>query len=152
MEPSPLDRHRRKLCGHCNEMLSYSAYRSHRDLYYDESKQKWNTYGPGRIVNPSADDEPQNLFKDTLFSEDDEEIDDTAEYKEMFSESNVMDTSHFDVPSTELADDNMNDSTEEFTIDCSFSESSTSSECEGIYTYVAIQASYTLYIRVASSL
>ena len=36
-----LDRHRRKLCGHCNEMLSYSAYRSHKHLYYDQSTQTW---------------------------------------------------------------------------------------------------------------
>lgn len=34
-------RHRRRLCGHCNEELSYSAYRSHRALYYVESEGRW---------------------------------------------------------------------------------------------------------------
>ena len=34
-------RHQRKVCGHCNELLSYSAYRSHRSRYYIESEQRW---------------------------------------------------------------------------------------------------------------
>lgn len=34
-------RHQRKVCGHCNELLSYSAYRSHEALYYVEAKQRW---------------------------------------------------------------------------------------------------------------
>ena len=34
-------RHQRKVCGHCNELLSYSAYRSHRSRYYVESEQRW---------------------------------------------------------------------------------------------------------------
>ena len=34
-------RHLRRLCGHCNEELSYSAYRSHRALYYLESERRW---------------------------------------------------------------------------------------------------------------
>ena len=34
-------RHRRRLCGHCNEELSYSAYRSHRALYYSETDDRW---------------------------------------------------------------------------------------------------------------
>lgn len=37
------DRHRRKLCGHCNELLSYSAYNSHKALYYNESTREWKT-------------------------------------------------------------------------------------------------------------
>ena len=28
-------------CGHCNEELPYSAYRSHRALYYVESEGRW---------------------------------------------------------------------------------------------------------------
>ena len=35
------DRHQRKLCGHCNEFLSYSAYRSHKSRYYIASEQRW---------------------------------------------------------------------------------------------------------------
>ena len=37
------DRHRRKLCEHCNELLSYSAYNSHKALYYNESTGEWKT-------------------------------------------------------------------------------------------------------------
>ena len=37
------DRHRRKRCGHCNQVLSYSAYRSHKNLYYIEHEQVWIT-------------------------------------------------------------------------------------------------------------
>ena len=29
------------MCGHCNELLSYSAYRSHKALYYVEAEQRW---------------------------------------------------------------------------------------------------------------
>ena len=36
-------RHRRKLCGHCNEMLSYSAFQSHKMRFFDQSTQKWLT-------------------------------------------------------------------------------------------------------------
>ncbi len=35
------NRRRRKLCEHCGESLSYSAYLSHRRLYYDSSEDKW---------------------------------------------------------------------------------------------------------------
>ena len=34
-------RHLRRLCGHCNQELSYSAYRSHKALYYVESEGRW---------------------------------------------------------------------------------------------------------------
>ena len=34
-------RHQRRVCGHCNDLLSYSAYHSHRALYYVESEQRW---------------------------------------------------------------------------------------------------------------
>lgn len=34
-------RHRRRHCPHCNEYLSYSAYRSHKSLYYITSEQRW---------------------------------------------------------------------------------------------------------------
>ena len=40
-QESPLCRHRRR-CLHCNQMLSYSAYRSHSwSLYYIESEERW---------------------------------------------------------------------------------------------------------------
>lgn len=29
------------MCGHCNELLSYSVYRSHKALHYVESEQRW---------------------------------------------------------------------------------------------------------------
>ena len=35
------DRHRRRKCGHCDQELSYTAYRSHKSLYYDESTGSW---------------------------------------------------------------------------------------------------------------
>ena len=34
-------RHQWKLCGHCDELLSYSAYRMHRTLYLTQSEQQW---------------------------------------------------------------------------------------------------------------
>lgn len=40
-QDAPRSRHLRKLCGHCNEVLSYSAYRSHRALYYSKAEQRW---------------------------------------------------------------------------------------------------------------
>ena len=56
-------RHQRKVCGHCNELLSYSAYRSHRSRYYIESEQRWinnqNSFGDSEssemIDDPSMD-------------------------------------------------------------------------------------------------
>lgn len=36
-----MDRHKRKFCPHCNEVLSYSCYRSHKALYYSDSEQQW---------------------------------------------------------------------------------------------------------------
>ena len=35
------DRHLKKLCEHCNQMLSYTAYRSHKIRYYNESTKAW---------------------------------------------------------------------------------------------------------------
>ena len=43
MAISSSGRHLRRLCGHCNEELSYSAYRSHKALYYVESEERWLT-------------------------------------------------------------------------------------------------------------
>lgn len=128
MEPPSLrNRHRRKLCGHCNEMLSYLAYRSHKDLYYDQSKQKWNTLGrTDNHVDSSVGDEaePQNI--NVLDHEEDEE------QNEML-ESNMMDTSDFDFP----ADDSMQNSASDYVVEeCAiYSDSSTSSEHEGIIMY-----------------
>jgi hypothetical protein len=34
-------RHQRKLCGHCDKLLSYSAYWTHRSLYFNQSEQQW---------------------------------------------------------------------------------------------------------------
>ena len=34
-------KHRCKCCGHCDEVLSYSAYRAHKGLYYNEAEGKW---------------------------------------------------------------------------------------------------------------
>ena len=34
-------RHLRRRCGHCDEELSYSAYRSHRSLFYIDSERRW---------------------------------------------------------------------------------------------------------------
>lgn len=34
---------RRRLCGHRGEELSYSAYLSHRRLYFNSAKNKWLT-------------------------------------------------------------------------------------------------------------
>ena len=39
------DRHQRKKCGHCNEMLSYTAFRSHKIRFYDKSTESWLTEG-----------------------------------------------------------------------------------------------------------
>ena len=36
-----MDRHRRQLCEHCGESLSYSAYLSHRRLYYNSLEDRW---------------------------------------------------------------------------------------------------------------
>ena len=35
------NRHRRRKCGHCDQELSYTAFRSHKSLYYDKSTKKW---------------------------------------------------------------------------------------------------------------
>ena len=78
MESSSLDRHRRKLCGHCNEMLSYSAYRSHKDMYYDRSTQSWITEYP-------AEDDPMHEYTANQEMED-------------FSELVELDTTDFDTP------------------------------------------------------
>lgn len=39
--PGSSGRHLRRLCAHCNQELFYSAYRSHRALYYLESERVW---------------------------------------------------------------------------------------------------------------
>jgi len=43
MEPSAVKkaRHRCRRCGHCNEVLSYTAYRTHKLLYYNEAENAW---------------------------------------------------------------------------------------------------------------
>lgn len=125
VEPPSCDRHRRKLCGHCNEMLSYSAYRSHKDLYYDETKQKWNTrLGSTDDVDSNVDDETQNVLEDRLLSEDEEQ-------NEILG-SNMMDTSDFDFPEDDSIQNSVLNVVEECTI---YSDPSTSSEHEGSYTY-----------------
>ena len=49
---SDSSRHRRRQCPHCNEFLSYSAFRSHKSLYYIASEQRW-------VANqPTPDNEP----------------------------------------------------------------------------------------------
>ena len=35
------DRHRQRKCSHCDQELSYTVFRSHKSLYYDESAKKW---------------------------------------------------------------------------------------------------------------
>ena len=47
-------RHLRKLCGHCNEELSYSAFRSHKALYYVESEQRWLSTTEDQSLRPVA--------------------------------------------------------------------------------------------------
>lgn len=41
MDTGRRSRHRRKYCEHCGEELLYSAYPSHRRLYYGASEQRW---------------------------------------------------------------------------------------------------------------
>ena len=48
-------RHQRRVCRHCNELLSYSAYRSHRALYYVESDQRWLGVCSDNDTGPPAD-------------------------------------------------------------------------------------------------
>lgn len=47
----------RKLCGHCNESLSYTAYWSHRARYFNESERKWIT----TTISDSQDPVANNL-------------------------------------------------------------------------------------------
>ena len=34
-------RHQKKVCGHCSEYLSYSAYQFHKAKFYIETEQRW---------------------------------------------------------------------------------------------------------------
>lgn len=47
-------RHQRRVCGHCNELLSYSAYHLHKALYYVESEQRWQKGCSTNDALPSA--------------------------------------------------------------------------------------------------
>ena len=49
------NRHCRKLCGHCNEMLSYNAFWSHKIRFYNQSTQKWLTKTGKKLTK---DEEP----------------------------------------------------------------------------------------------
>ena len=49
------NRHRRNTCGHCNESLSYSAYRSHRDMFYNEATGEWATEMVTTHINSFVD-------------------------------------------------------------------------------------------------
>ena len=44
----------RKLCGHCDQLLSYSAYQTHKTLYFNESEQQW-TREAARNYNQASD-------------------------------------------------------------------------------------------------
>ena len=68
-------RHQRKVCGHCNELLSYSAYRSHRSRYYIESEQRWinsqdsisDSGSNGEMIDdPSMDFSDSECFYQTM--------------------------------------------------------------------------------------
>ena len=44
-----------KNCGHCDELLSYSAYRTHRTLYFNQSEQQWNREAETRSHDQASD-------------------------------------------------------------------------------------------------
>jgi len=62
-------RHRRKKCGHCNELLSYSAYRSHKTLFYNEAKGEWNL--PTETVSTQSG----SAIEEMNYSRDDGDMD-----------------------------------------------------------------------------
>ena len=61
------DRHLRRKCEHCNQMLSYTAHRSHKIRYYNQSTKTWikekdtddpyqyDTEGSGAVLPISMD-------------------------------------------------------------------------------------------------
>ena len=68
------DRHRRRKCGHCDQELSYTAFRSHKSLYYDESARKW-IRSSSLPAAPTICPEVEATFQDQL----DEGLMDTME-------------------------------------------------------------------------
>ena len=61
-------RHQRKMCGYCDELLSYSAYRAHRALYFNQSKQQWvrepESQDPGYTGSSEYNDDDSMEFGD----------------------------------------------------------------------------------------
>ena len=57
-----MNRHRRRKCGHCDQELSYTAFRSHKSLYYDESTKIWIRSGKGQeleVLEPEVQTDDQ---------------------------------------------------------------------------------------------
>ena len=76
----PRSRHRRRLCGHCNELLSYSAYRSHRALYYIEPEDRWQVCGEENVTCPTECDNFMGI----------EELEDRDTLNSSFTGENIM--------------------------------------------------------------
>ena len=64
MEEARKNRHRRKRCGHCNEVLSYSAYLSHKALFYNEVTGKWTTEAGTVVCSGSSEDSIEEIACD----------------------------------------------------------------------------------------
>jgi len=65
-------KHKRKRCGHCDEILSYSAYKAHKNLYYDDAERQWRRCDSLSIesealhVLDSSDDVDQDQITEIL--------------------------------------------------------------------------------------
>lgn len=70
---SVLSRHLRKKCLHCNQFLSYSAYQSHKSLYYIESEQRWLAAN----VNESLAFGNEIVGDEAMITNDEDNTDDT---------------------------------------------------------------------------
>lgn len=52
---------RRKLCPHCTQNISYSAYLSHKARYFDSDTSEWTNAG----IQPNIDEEPEEVDSDS---------------------------------------------------------------------------------------
>ena len=82
------DRKRRKICPHCTENISYSAYLSHKVRYYDNHYFQWTLANNEALANEAEGDDDDSLLQ---VDSDDWNDEDSVEPVEPDSDSSTLD-------------------------------------------------------------
>ena len=53
-----------RICPHCNRLLSFKTFRTHKRLYYDEVKDAWHKLVPDSNVGDEGEECPPSLMEE----------------------------------------------------------------------------------------